>query len=212
MTDSGNDGASKAAPGWYPVPGGGQQYWDGERWLDIPMPPMAAATATDSTDDDDDETWDGDTSDPGYQAVLAEERQKAAADARRGYIVIAVLVVLVLVGVFWFNGRNKSTAGAPSTGSNTQLAAAATTCGVAANLKDGGTTLTLDTKGNDDATGDDIVDVACVLTAIKTPQSVIADIDATRALDGRQEATWDGFAASWRYHPDSGVQMIITEQ
>jgi hypothetical protein len=30
--------APKASPGWYPTPGGGQRYWDGNSWLDIPLP------------------------------------------------------------------------------------------------------------------------------------------------------------------------------
>jgi hypothetical protein len=30
--------APKASPGWYPTPGGGQKYWDGNSWLDIPLP------------------------------------------------------------------------------------------------------------------------------------------------------------------------------
>ncbi|MBM7415847.1 MULTISPECIES: DUF2510 domain-containing protein [Nocardiaceae] len=25
-------------PGWYPTPDGGQQYWDGQQWLNIPAP------------------------------------------------------------------------------------------------------------------------------------------------------------------------------
>ncbi|MBY6706206.1 DUF2510 domain-containing protein [Rhodococcus sp. BP-241] len=27
-----------AAPGWYPTPDGGQQYWDGNQWLSLPNP------------------------------------------------------------------------------------------------------------------------------------------------------------------------------
>lgn len=27
-----------AAPGWYPLPGGGQRYWDGRGWVGDPVP------------------------------------------------------------------------------------------------------------------------------------------------------------------------------
>lgn len=30
------------AAGWYPTPTGGQQYWDGERWLALPAPTVTA--------------------------------------------------------------------------------------------------------------------------------------------------------------------------
>lgn len=37
-----DDSAPKAAPGWYPSPTGGQRYWDGNVWLDIPAPEPSA--------------------------------------------------------------------------------------------------------------------------------------------------------------------------
>jgi hypothetical protein len=43
------------------------------------------------------------------------------------------------------------------------------------------------------------------------PESVTAQMDGTRALDGRQPASWDGYTASWTFHPDSGFDLIITE-
>lgn len=49
MTDDGRP----APPGWYPTPGGGQRYWDGSQWLDLPEPALdgplgAAKTASDA--------------------------------------------------------------------------------------------------------------------------------------------------------------------
>lgn len=38
MTENIDDSAPKAAPGWYPSPTGGQRYWDGNAWLNIPAP------------------------------------------------------------------------------------------------------------------------------------------------------------------------------
>jgi hypothetical protein len=76
-------------------------------------------------------------------------------------------------------------------------------------VTDGGDTMLLDTKGTDDPAGTDITTVVCVLTELKTPQAVIAHMDSTRALDGRQEDSWDGFTASWTYHPDNGMDLIL---
>jgi len=76
---------------------------------------------------------------------------------------------------------------------------------------DSGKTVTLDSKGNDDADGVSYEQIACVLRALSTPDSVLADIDQTRALDGRQEASWGSYSAVWRYHPDSGLELILTQ-
>lgn len=51
----------------------------------------------------------------------------------------------------------------------------------------------------------------CVLERIGAPPSVTARMDSTRALDGMQDAEWGGFTASWTYHPDEGLNLIITE-
>jgi len=34
-------------------------------------------------------------------------------------------------------------------------------------------------------------------------------MERTRALDGTQSDTWDGLQASWSYHPDSGINLLI---
>ena len=40
---------------------------------------------------------------------------------------------------------------------------------------------------------------------------LVKTFGATRALDGRQQASWDGFEASWTYHPDNGLTLILRE-
>lgn len=60
-------------------------------------------------------------------------------------------------------------------------------------------------------TGLPIEHMACVLKAVAVPDSVVSQIDATRALDGMQKASWDKFSASWTYHPDHGLRVILTE-
>jgi hypothetical protein len=79
-------------------------------------------------------------------------------------------------------------------------------------LADDDHTLVIDTEGADYESGVDTFDgLVCTLDELDTPVSVTAQMDNTRALDGMQTAEWDDFAASWTYHPDSGMDLIITE-
>jgi hypothetical protein len=79
-----------------------------------------------------------------------------------------------------------------------------------ANLADHGRTISLDTAGEEDSgVGDDIDDVACVLLALRAPTFVVTEIDNTRALDGMQRDHWRNFKASWTYHPDDGLNIVI---
>lgn len=70
-------------------------------------------------------------------------------------------------------------------------------------------TLIVDTRGSDDWQGTTVEALGCLLSELRAPQAVVAHIDGTRALDGRQEDTWEGFTASWTYHPDDGLDMIV---
>lgn len=80
-----------------------------------------------------------------------------------------------------------------------------------AELGDGGTSLYLDTKGEDfKDTGMSMRELACYMTALEVPDSVIHQMEHTRALDGTREAHWNGIAASWNYHPDDGMSMTLT--
>jgi hypothetical protein len=67
------------------------------------------------------------------------------------------------------------------------------------------------TEGKEEP-GMTVTQLACILLELQTPVSVVAVMEETRALDGRQEGTWEGFKASWTYHPDTGMDMIIEEQ
>jgi hypothetical protein len=77
-------------------------------------------------------------------------------------------------------------------------------------LGDDDNSLTLDMEGNDEYGRLEYNQVFCVLDKIGLPDSVDAQMGQTRALDGRQTATWDDITASWGYHPDSGLDMILT--
>jgi hypothetical protein len=78
-------------------------------------------------------------------------------------------------------------------------------------LGDDGHTVIVDSEG-EDSPGGDIADVYTVLAALDAPESVIAQMGSTRALDGTRDAAWDGMTATWTYHPDDGLNLIITDR
>lgn len=80
----------------------------------------------------------------------------------------------------------------------------------AGTLADGGQTLVLDMAGSDPFSGDlTYAETLCVLDKLAAPQSVLTKMGSTRSLDGRQADDWNGIEASWSYHPDSGLDVIL---
>jgi len=78
------------------------------------------------------------------------------------------------------------------------------------NIEDNGTTLVIDNSGEEDRFGVDRIGLECLLGALGIPASVMEHMKRTRALDGRQEDGWGRFTATWTYHPDNGLDVIIT--
>ena len=89
---------------------------------------------------------------------------------------------------------------------------AAETCNVTEtagiDIGDNGQSISMSSEGNESA-GAEYSDISCVLGELEVPDSVDNRIGTTRALDGRQTADWDEFTASWGYHPDSGLNIVI---
>ncbi|PWD50683.1 hypothetical protein C8046_08470 [Serinibacter arcticus] len=77
-------------------------------------------------------------------------------------------------------------------------------------LGDGGTTLTIDNQGEDEYTGADFVDISCVFGELSMPSSVGGHVGQTTSVDGRQTASWDDLEFQWSYHPDRGMDGVIT--
>jgi hypothetical protein len=135
-----------------------------------------------------------------------------------GWSVAFVLALATLTGC---GGTSEASATSPSTAATSsappqsKIQQASQSChldgSAYAALGDGGYTITL--KGQPDAgtTGLPIKDIACVLRAVSVPDSVVSQMDSTRALDGMQKATWDKISASWTYHPTNGLKVILTE-
>lgn len=57
----------------------------------------------------------------------------------------------------------------------------------------------------------EITETACVLKAINTPADIINHMESTRAIDGQQTASADGYSYRWTYHPDHGLDVTITD-
>ncbi|OWU99814.1 hypothetical protein B5D80_28730 [Micromonospora wenchangensis] len=77
-----------------------------------------------------------------------------------------------------------------------------------ARIGDGGNSLTLDGRGEEDS-GLAYTDIVCILNELGAPDHVLSEMDSTRALDGRQSAQWGEIRASWSYHPDQGLDLIL---
>lgn len=77
-------------------------------------------------------------------------------------------------------------------------------------LGDGGLSLTIDNKGEDDVVGADFLDISCVFGALAMPASVSSHVGQTTSMDGRQTAEWDNLELQWSYHPDRGMDGVIT--
>ncbi len=74
-----------------------------------------------------------------------------------------------------------------------------------------GTAVELDTKGTDlyDDGTRDYAAYACMLDELGVPEITQQKIERTRALDGTQIDSWDDLQASWSYHPDTGINVLI---
>ena len=105
-----------------------------------------------------------------------------------------------------------ASAAAAAAAERTRLEAVYETCrrqdvGSTLSLEDEGATIVIDTGSEyGDASG-----YLCVLERLDVPSSITAQMDRTTALMGVQDAEDEGIEYSWSYHPDNGVNMVITD-
>lgn len=138
-----------------------------------------------------------------------------------GGAVAAVVVLLVLVTVMFAagdEGADGRPAGAEDTMEHelpqrTTLERAKDHCAeTATSIRTGDDGRTLIGNGVGVGSGrGDVTSLGCIFRRLEVPDAVVARFDSTRALDGRQEASWDGYTASWSYHPDNGIDIVIEE-
>ncbi|SDH59045.1 hypothetical protein SAMN04488693_101659 [Arthrobacter subterraneus] len=140
------------------------------------------------------------TAGPAEPAVTSTNRGRGKAWLAGSIGAAAGLIVGVLVGQLEFEQQSAA------------LSDAVTACGVESTdgilLGDEGQSISMQTEGAE-SFGAPYEDVACVLFELEVPDSIVSRIDSTRALDGRQEAEWENYSASWGYHPDSGLDIVV---
>lgn len=49
----------------------------------------------------------------------------------------------------------------------------------------------------------------CILEELDVPDSVMAKVQDTTAMMGRQSDSWGDYTASWTYHPDHGLELVV---
>lgn len=54
--------------------------------------------------------------------------------------------------------------------------------------------------------------LGCVLEKLDAPASLKQRMNTTRAIDGTQEQTWGSYRATWTYHPDQGLHVVISRE
>ncbi|TFB75863.1 hypothetical protein E3O06_04280 [Cryobacterium glaciale] len=152
------------------------------------------------------------TENPSEELASPPMAQGTAFNRRDLTIGLVSLGIGLIVGV---GGTLTATSLGGGTGSffpSAAIVAATETCDVVDNVwitvGDEGESLSMQSDG-EESPGADYVDVLCVLDQLEVPDSVNTRIGSTRALDGRQTATWDDFDASWGYHPGSGLDIVV---
>lgn len=53
--------------------------------------------------------------------------------------------------------------------------------------------------------------LGCFLTEFDTPQAIVAAMDTTTSMMGRQEQSDGDMSYQWTYHPDNGMDLIVTD-
>lgn len=81
-----------------------------------------------------------------------------------------------------------------------------------ARVDDGGKTLIISTSSDPIRTIVDTQTVGCVFDYLKMPAAVRSHIEGTRALDGRQTDSWDGFTAAWTFYSQDGLNITIEQK
>ena len=120
-----------------------------------------------------------------------------------GGIAIGITALALLAGC----------ASAPAEPEATALEAAVAGCKLerlkSVSIGDGGYSLIVNGYGKENTAGLPYEGISCLLDELEVPDSTLAKIDNTRAMDGQQTADWGDITATWSYHPDSGPRFIF---
>ncbi len=208
-----------APAGWYPdaVDPSLVRYWDGERWTESALAedragfePSSVRSAPKSVASD----------------FLARNWKVATLGLAVGLIIGSGVTAVIVTNMHDAQERKDATAAAASAQAEVDAAAvkkagraailpgALAACGLSDNdsltMGDGNLSLTFDSRGEEDYSGVAVTDVTCVFDQLRIPAAVTSHIEQTTAMDGRQEDSWDGITVSWSYHPDRGLDGVLT--
>lgn len=125
-------------------------------------------------------------------------------DTRRNWPVIGGVALLVLAAVVLAVAAVAYLAG------DSELETAAAECASDGQpvVGDDGNTLTVASSGKE-AAGNATAVSSCVLIELGAPLSVLSKVEGTTAMMGRQTDSWDDYQATWTYHPDNGLELIV---
>lgn len=100
-----------------------------------------------------------------------------------------------------------------SAGEPVQFATAVNACKAApfAQVSSDGSSMEMTTFGKKQP-GMSMHTLGCVLEKLDAPASLKQRMDTTRAIDGTQEQTWGSYRATWTYHPDQGLHVVISRE
>jgi hypothetical protein len=77
-------------------------------------------------------------------------------------------------------------------------------------LADGGHTLIIETEDDEDLEG--LLAYQCILDELDTSERVRSSIETTTSLMGRQSSTDGELTYEYAYHPDNGLNVLITDK
>ena len=144
-------------------------------------------------------------------------------DSQQRWALVVVLAVVVLAAgaIGFFIGRGStvvppsevSAAASESAPQEPRLRTAFDSCsardsGNTLAIVDEDTSIVIDTRSEYGSPAG----MDCVLSELDVPESILAQIGRTTSMMGVQDADHDGFHLSWSYHPDNGVNMVITDE
>lgn len=142
---------------------------------------------------------------PGHDGLHTGEQPVRRRRRKWPYGVGAVILVTI-----WCVAAAVALSSGPDAFEEAQRSCDATGSGTT--IADNGKTFIVDGAGREDYDGVGVEAMSCILRSLDVPDAVTSHITATRALDGRQEDHWGQFTASWSYHPDEGLDLIVREK
>ncbi len=96
---------------------------------------------------------------------------------------------------------------------STNFAAAVNTCQAFpyAQVSSDGTSMEMTTSGKKEP-GMSVRTLGCLLEELDAPTSLKQRMESTRAIDGTQEEKWGSYRATWTYHPDHGLHVVVSRE